>query len=405
MRLAPQGFREQGSGPATSPYGHCEEPQATRQSPSTEAQSHIKPHPLHRLPHLTSGLAGWGSLDKTRGKEKPMQEEHFFGARSVRFRVDRSTSGLRLSRCVANQLEGLSVRAAKDLIDRGRVFVNNQRITKASAPVQEGEGVEVYPHEGLKRIRLLEGNILWEGKALVAVNKPPGLLVYGTQGVTEDTVLPQLEGLLKKTGRWRPRRDKLVLVHRLDRDTSGLLLVARDEKSASALERQFRQKAVEKRYLALARGRLAQERFRQVSVVRARRPASGSKEPRAKRLPASAGKGGQGPRGETEFEVLQTFSKCTLLEARPLTGRTHQIRVHLAQRGHPVLGDIVYGPEKCAESVFRAIPRQMLHASFLGFEDPDGGARLELNAPLPDDMKQVLKWLRKERLKVKGKRR
>ena len=166
-----------------------------------------------------------------------MQEQDILGARSVRFRVDPSTGGLRLSRCVAGRLEGLSVRAAKDLIDRGRVFVNNRRITKASAPVQEGQWIEVYPSEGNRRVLLREEDILWEGKALVAINKPPGLLVYGTRGVTEDTVLPQLVELLKNTGRWKPRKDRLALVHRLDRDTSGLLLVARDEKSASALER------------------------------------------------------------------------------------------------------------------------------------------------------------------------
>ncbi len=324
-----------------------------------------------------------------------MQERDILGTQPVRFRVDRPTSGLRLSRCVANQLADLSVRAAKDLIDRGRVFVNNQRITKASASVQEGEWIEVYPHDGSKRVRLQEEDILCEGKALIAVNKPPGLLVHGTQGVTEDTVLPQLEGLLKKTGRWKPRKDNLILVHRLDRDTSGLLLVARNDTSASALERQFRQKTVEKRYLALARGRPAKERFRQVSEVTAKRPAHGSNEPRDKRMPAAARKGRQGPKGETEFEVLETFPNCTLLEARPLTGRTHQIRVHLAQVGHPVLGDIVYGPEKCAERLYRAIPRQMLHASFLGVDDPDEGARLELTAPLPDDMNQVLTWLKR----------
>ena len=244
-----------------------------------------------------------------------------------------------------------------------------------------------YPFEGRRRVRLREGDILWEGKALVAVNKPPGLLVYGTKGVAGDTVLPQLEELLKRTGRWSPRKDRLVLVHRLDRDTSGLLLVARDEESASLLEKQFRRKTIEKRYLVLAKGRPATGRFRHVSSVEARRPARGSKGTRARR-PAA-------PRGETEFEVLRAFSGCVLLEARPLTGRTHQIRVHLRQLGHAVLGDIVYGPEVCAESLFRAIPRQMLHASFLGVDDPDGGGRLELTAPLPDDMKQVLDWLKR----------
>ncbi len=325
-----------------------------------------------------------------------MEEQDIPGTRAVRFRVDSSAKGLRLSRCVAGQVEDLSVRAAKELIDRGRVFVNDRRITRASSPVVEGEWVEVFLHDVRKRIQLLEEDILWEGRALVAVNKPPGLLVYGTHGVTEDTVLPQLERLLRNTGRWKARRDKLVLVHRLDRDTSGLLIVARDEQSASALERQFRKKKIEKRYLVLARGRPSKKRFSQRSVIRARRPVSESTEARSEGRHKRAEKGGKGPVGETEFEVVQTFSNCSLLEARPLTGRTHQIRVHLAQRGHPVLGDTVYGSDKCTERLFRAIPRQMLHASFLGLVDPDGGARLELSAPPADDMSQVLTWLRQE---------
>ncbi len=315
-----------------------------------------------------------------------MQGECIFGARPIRFRAGPADRGQRLSQCVAGRVDGLSVRAAKEIIDRGRVFVNDRRITRASYEVQPGDRIEAYPFEGRRRVRLREGDLLWEGEALVALNKPPGLLVHGTRGVTEGTVLPQLEGLLKKTGRWRSRKDRLVLVHRLDRDTSGLLLVARDEKSASLLERQFRRKAIEKRYLVLAKGVPATGRFRRVSPVDARRPARGSGESRANRPP---------PRGETEFEVVQAFSACALLEARPLTGRTHQIRVHLKQLGHPVLGDILYGPEKCAEPLFRAISRQMLHASFLGVDDPAGGGRLELNAPLPEDMRQVLGWLRK----------
>jgi 23S rRNA-/tRNA-specific pseudouridylate synthase len=173
------------------------------------------------------------------------------------------------------------------------------------------------------------------------------------------------------------------------------LLVARNERGVSTLEKQFRKKAIEKRYLALARGRPAEERFRRVSEVTAKRPAHGRREPRANRTPQRDRNGRQGPKGETAFEVLQTFSTCTLLEARPVTGRTHQIRVHLAQLGHPVLGDIAYGPERCKESLFRAIPRQMLHASFLAFEDPHRRERLELTAPLPDDMQKVLGWLSK----------
>jgi RluA family pseudouridine synthase len=295
---------------------------------------------------------------------------------------------------VAAQLGDLSVRAAKEIIDRGWVFVNNKRVTKASFAVREGAWIEVHLHPRKSRIRLQPDDILWEGSGLIAVNKPPGLLVYGTHGATEETVVPQLEGMLKEMGRWRSGKDSLVLVHRLDRDTSGLLLLARNARAASALEKQFRKQKVEKRYLALVQGRPGTRRFQQASVVRAKRPTSGSNEYGAQKTSATVRKRRPEPRGVTEFRVMETFPKCTLIEARPLTGRTHQIRVHLAQLGHPVLGDILYGPEKCSESVFRAIPRQMLHASFLGIEDPDGRGRLELTAPLPEDMKQVLSWLK-----------
>jgi 23S rRNA pseudouridine955/2504/2580 synthase len=264
----------------------------------------------------------------------------------------------------------------------------------ASTPVPADQWIEVYPDDRGNRVRLREEDILWEGAALVAVNKPPGLLVYGSKGVSEDTVLPQLEGVLKGAGRWEPRKDKLVLVHRLDRDTSGLLLVARNQKSAHALERQFRQRSVEKRYLALASGRFAKARFRQASAVAAKRPAHGSKGFAAGLPEPATRKAGPAPGGETRFEVLEIFSSCTLLEARPLTGRTHQIRVHLAQLGHPIVGDILYGAPHCPDPFHRAIPRQMLHASFLGFEDPDRGGRIEIAAPLPGDMSRVLSRLR-----------
>jgi len=325
-----------------------------------------------------------------------MEEREILGVRSVRFYVDRSTHGLRLSRCVAKELDGLSVRAAKDVIERGWVFVNNQRITKGSFSVNEGASIEVYLHPHNKRIRLLREDILWEGKSLIALNKAPGLLTYGTRGVTDETIIPKLECLLKEMGEWRPGQDSLMLVHRLDRDTSGVLVVARNERSATMLERQFVRRKVEKRYRVLVRGRPRKERFRQVCEVRAKRPGSGWKETLPRRKSAKKGKERQGPEGVTEFEVLQTLPKCTLLEARPFTGRTHQIRVHLAQLGHPVLGDIVYGPAKCPERIFRAIPRQMLHASFLGIDDPDGGKRLQMEAPLPPDMRQVLSWLEQE---------
>lgn len=309
-----------------------------------------------------------------------------------RFRADRSSQGMRLSRAIALRVQGLSVRAAKSLVDLGRVFVNGQRTRIASFRLLGTEEIEVHLDRIEETRGLRPGDILREGRSLVAINKPAGLVVYGTRGETEGTVLPELERVLRAAEKWR-QEDCLILVHRLDKDTSGLLLVARRKEAAKDLERQFRQGKVEKRYLALVEGNPKRHKFSQVSAVQAQRP-----------LGEVSQEGGSGAlsqsnrmarRSETEFLVLEKFSDCALLEARPLTGRTHQIRIHLAQLGHPVLGDILYGKRETKDALLRSIPRQMLHAAFLRFRDPDTGDELELHAPLAEDMRLLLETLRK----------
>ncbi len=319
-----------------------------------------------------------------------MGERQFLGVRLVRFRADASLAGSRLSRCVAEAVGGLSVRAAKDLVDRGRVFVDDERVLKASIAVRPGARVVVCldldPPTG--RPVLGPEQILWEGPGLVAVNKPPGLAVHGTHGATAETLLPRLERLLG---------GPLALVHRLDRDTSGVILVARDERAARDLEGQFRGRKVLKRYRALVRGIPREGRFRRESTVRAKRPRAGggSRGPAGKGRKGAAPAEASAPRGVTEFALLERFPRhrCALLEARPLTGRTHQVRVHLAQLGHPVLGDALYGPARCEGDFLKAVPRQMLHAEAIGFLEPGTSWWVELHAPLPPDMERVLDWL------------
>ena len=312
-----------------------------------------------------------------------------------RFRADPTLAGRRLAAAVALRVPGLSGRAAKALVDQGRVFVDGRRAALASLRLRGGEEIEVHADRPAARPRLGPEHIVYEGRGFLAIDKPPGMPVYGTRGETAGTVVPELEKCLRQTGSWRPG-DRLLLVHRLDRDTSGVLLVARTEEAARDLESQFRQRKVEKRYLALVEGNPKFDRFRQAAPVTPKKPAGrrGLPEPAQVRTVSrepfrpSGGAFGSARSAETEFSVLRRFEDYALVEARPLTGRTHQIRIHLAQLGHPVLGDPLYGKRAAASALLRSVPRQMLHASSLRFRDPDTGQEVMLETPMPEDMRE-----------------
>jgi 23S rRNA pseudouridine1911/1915/1917 synthase len=309
------------------------------------------------------------------------------------FQTRRALAGMRLSRAVASQVPGLSVRGAKTLVDLGRVFVDNRRVLKASTALGVGEQVEVHLDRGLSPPALGPEDIVWLGSSAAAISKPAGIAVYGTHGVTAGTVIPRLAELLTAAHGGLPQ-EGLIPVHRLDRDTSGLLLVARNLRAARLLEEQFLRRQVEKRYLAIVQGEPRVEGFQRVSSVRPRRPPGEEREPARSAHYRTAKSAEREPEARTAFTLLETFSGCALVEARPDTGRTHQIRIHLAQLGHPILGDVLYSPQTVANPWFRAVPRQMLHAAFLAFRDPETGERVELEAPLPQDMLRVLAGLR-----------
>jgi 23S rRNA pseudouridine1911/1915/1917 synthase len=170
------------------------------------------------------------------------------------------------------------------------------------------------------------------------------------------------------------------IVHRLDAGTSGLLVVACDDEAGRALAAMFERHDVDRRYLALARGAVEHDRFT-VDAPLGRRGAK-------IRVDAASGR-----QAETAFEVLERFERATLLEAAPRTGRTHQIRVHLAATGHPILGDARYGGGG-DEAKRLGLPRPFLHSWRIGFDHPVGGGRVELEDPLPPDLEEALRRLR-----------
>ncbi len=225
-------------------------------------------------------------------------------------------------------------------------------------------------------------SVLYEDHDMLAIDKPAGLVVHPAPGHDRGTLVnallhryPDLAGI---GGAGRPG-----IVHRLDKDTSGVIIIARNQAAYLALVHQFRQRSVQKEYRAIVRG---------VPVpVAGRIDAALARHPRDRQRFAVTHHGGRA--ALTYFRVIETLSDASLLGVRIATGRTHQIRVHLAWRGHPVIGDPRYG-SRAQRRRDPAVPRQMLHARRVGFMHPVSGLPVEISAPVPMDMQAVLARLR-----------
>jgi 23S rRNA pseudouridine1911/1915/1917 synthase len=296
--------------------------------------------------------------------------------------------GIRLDKYLADEVPGLSRSASQRLIDNGQVTVNGEPV-KASYKVRPGDLVvaSLPAEEPIRPVaEAIPLRIVYEDTALLVVDKPAGMVVHPAPGHPSGTLvnavlahLPELAG----TGDERPG-----IVHRLDRDTSGLILIAKTDKVRRALQRQFKERQVYKAYLALLDGHL-QPGWGRIEAPIGRDP---QHRQRMAVLPG-------GRESVTEYHVLEQFDHqvgpvagaYTLIEAEPRTGRTHQIRVHMSSIGHPVAGDRVYGRRRTR----LPLDRQFLHARRLAFKHPLSGQRLEMEAPLADDLAAVLDLLRR----------
>lgn len=223
--------------------------------------------------------------------------------------------------------------------------------------------------------------ILYEDEHIVVLNKPPGMVVYPAAGHGHGTLMNALAyhcGKLAVVG--GPLRPGVV--HRLDRDTSGVMVVAVDDEAYYDLVGQFRQRTIKRKYIALVFGNLKTDTGEIVLPI-------GRSVSDRKKMSTRVRRGKE---AVTRWKVLERFGSATLIEVRLGTGRTHQIRVHFSSVGYPVLGDRTYGRKTEIEVRKRRIlfPRQMLHAELLGFRHPATGEYMEFSSPLPEDMKEVL---------------
>jgi 23S rRNA pseudouridine1911/1915/1917 synthase len=303
--------------------------------------------------------------------------------------IQATQGGQRLDKFLAEQVPDLSRSAAQRLIDQEHVSVNGET-ARASYKVRSGDlVVALLPAEepAAPAAEEIPLNVLYEDDALLVVDKPAGMVVHPAPGHAGGTLVnallahsPELAG---DSSDERPG-----IVHRLDRDTSGLILLAKNEKVRRALQRQFQERQVRKAYLALLYGHL--------------QPAWGRIEAPIGRDPRHRQRMAVVPGGReavTEYHVLEQYSHpvgpaaglYTLAQVEPKTGRTHQIRVHLASIGHPVVGDAVYGRKRTS----LPLARQFLHAQRIEFKHPASGQRLAFEAPPPEDLVAILALLRR----------
>jgi 23S rRNA pseudouridine1911/1915/1917 synthase len=303
----------------------------------------------------------------------------------IRLSVERAAAGTRLDRWLAARLPDLSRARLQALIGAGHVRVGGEQ-PKAARRLTGGETVEVEippppPEELLPEPMSLQ--ILHEDAHVLVLDKPAGLVVHPGAGHARGTlaagVLAHAPGTAGVGG---PRRPGVV--HRLDKDTSGLLVIAKTRLAYDSLTAQLGLRTMTRRYLAVVHGRVRPP----AGVVDA--PIGRHPRERTRMAVVAAGRG---KRAVTRYQVLERFREFTLVEARLETGRTHQIRVHLASLGHPVAGDAVYGGR--ARRVLPVSPEGFaLHAAHLAFDHPATGERLELNSPLPARIARLLSHLR-----------
>ncbi|MEW6428390.1 MAG: RluA family pseudouridine synthase [Thermodesulfobacteriota bacterium] len=299
-----------------------------------------------------------------------------------RLLVAPSAAGQRLDQYLARHADGLSRSAIQNLLRQGRILVDARR-QKPGMKLQGGETIAIHPPEVVPAVLAPEPvpfDLLHEDAHIAVLAKPPGLVVHPAAGHRCGTLvhglLHSLSDLSGINGEERPG-----IVHRLDRDTSGVMVVAKSDSAHAALVEQFKNRRIRKVYVALVAGCMTGT-GRIVAAI--------GRHPVDRKKMAVRREGGR--EAVSEWQVLENFSQAaTLVEVRPLTGRTHQIRVHLSSIGHPIAGDPVYGGFR---GTAVAAPRLCLHALRLGFFHPATGCWCEFEAPLWPDIAELLAAMR-----------
>ena len=314
--------------------------------------------------------------------------------------VDKGQEPLRIDKFLMSRIERATRNKLQQAINAGLVLVNGKEVRPNYKVKARDEIVfysDVSPEETEIVPEKIPLNIIYEDDDLMVINKPPGIVVHPGSGNYSGTLLNGIAYYLQQEGITEEELPRFGLVHRIDKNTSGLLLIAKTDRAMSHLARQFYEHTIERQYLALVWGDFREDTGTIVAHI--------GRHLRSRKLFEAYPEGEHGKEAITHYKVVERFHYVTLVECVLETGRTHQIRVHMKYVGHPLFNDDTYGGDKIVkgtvfskykqfvENCFAVCPRQALHARTLGFIHPTTGEKMFFEAELPEDMRELIeKW-------------
>lgn len=314
--------------------------------------------------------------------------------------VDKGQSLLRIDKFLTNRMEGSSRNRIQSAADAGSILVNGVAV-KSSYKIKPLDQISIVMPYPRREVEIIAEDIPlvipYEDDDLLIVDKPPGLVVHPGHGNYSGTLVNALTFHLRDLPLFQEGDMRAGLVHRIDKNTSGLLVVAKNERSHMKLAKQFFDHTIERRYVALVWGNFEQDEGTVTGNI--------GRSVRDRLKMCVFADGSDGKHAVTHYKVIKRYGYVTLIECRLETGRTHQIRVHMEYLGHPMFNDERYGGDRILkgttftkykqfiENCFALMPRQALHARSLGFTHPSTGEQIYFESPLPDDFAAVLaKW-------------
>jgi 23S rRNA pseudouridine1911/1915/1917 synthase len=314
--------------------------------------------------------------------------------------VDKGQEPLRIDKFLTNRIERATRNKLQQAINAGLVEVNGNEV-RPNYKVKAGDEIILYSDMSPEELEVIRENIplsiVFEDKDLMVINKPAGMVVHPGSGNYSGTLLNGIAYYLQQQGVTEETLPRFGLVHRIDKNTSGLLTIAKTDKAMSQLAKQFYDHTVKRQYIALVWGDVQKDKGTIVAHV--------GRHQRYRKLFEAYPDGEHGKEAITHYEVVERFGYVTLVECILETGRTHQIRVHMKYIGHPLFNDDFYGGDKIVkgtvfskykqfvENCFAICPRHALHARTLGFIHPATGKEMFFEAGLPDDMRELIeKW-------------
>ena len=333
-------------------------------------------------------------------QEENIEEENDELFEHYRIVADRKQSLIRIDKFLMDKLPHVSRNKVQDAIKNGFVLVNEAEI-KPNYRVRPGDVISISMPEPPRDTDIIPENIplniIYEDEALLVVNKPAGMVVHPAYNNWSGTLVNALTYHFQNLPSMINNEGRPGLVHRIDKDTSGLLVIAKTEQAMTSLAKQFFQHSIERTYLALVWGEPnPEEGTVDVNLGRSLKD---------RRVTAAFPEGDFGRKAITHYQVLEKFRYISLVRCNLETGRTHQIRAHMKYIGHPIFNDATYGGDKIlkgtvfskyksfVENCFKIIPRQALHAKSLGFIHPVSGKFMNFDSDLPQDMQDVIeKW-------------